>query len=350
MYNMNKFLTIIIPTYNMERYLTKCLDSLVNAKTALPMMEILVINDGSKDSSSRIAHEYEAKYPGSVRVIDKENGNYGSCINRGLKEATGKYVKVLDADDWFKTENLVQFMEVLATHDVDLVLTDFDTVNPHGKIIGKVRHSYPKNQKLAIEDYCGTAEFCKMQMHSVTYRTAMVKNIGYHQTEGISYTDQEWIFEPMSYVKTFVNTGLIIYQYLMGREGQTMNPEQMRRQISHTLKGLYAELDAYKSSVPYRSNEMICYLQTKICQRIRNLYRRALFEKVLDMDSIIELDDTLKSQFQDIYDESGKIITHKLWPFRFVEWWRTHSRKDMPWRMVIMYKLLLSLKNATTPA
>ena len=97
----NKILTIIIPTYNMEQYLRKCLDSLIVSEENMQRLEVLVVNDGSKDSSSAIGHEYEAKYPQTFRVIDKENGNYGSCVNRGLKEATGKYVKVLDADDYF---------------------------------------------------------------------------------------------------------------------------------------------------------------------------------------------------------------------------------------------------------
>ena len=104
-----KILSIIIPTYNMEKYLPKCLDSLISAKEVLCKMEILIINDGSKDASSRIAHEYQSRYPDSIIVIDKENGNYGSCVNRGLKEATGKYIKVLDADDWFLTQNLKRY-------------------------------------------------------------------------------------------------------------------------------------------------------------------------------------------------------------------------------------------------
>lgn len=85
---MQKLLTIVIPTYNMQDYLPRCLDSLVLYDGALmEQLEVLVINDGSKDNSSAIAHEYEAKFPNTFRVIDKENGNYGSCINRGLKEA-----------------------------------------------------------------------------------------------------------------------------------------------------------------------------------------------------------------------------------------------------------------------
>ena len=110
---MNKILTIIIPTYNMEKYLRRCLDSLIIDEEGMKQLEVLVINDDSKDSSSQIAHEYQDKYPDTYRVIDKENGNYGSCINRGLKETTGKYVKVLDADDWFDNKSLMLFLTKL---------------------------------------------------------------------------------------------------------------------------------------------------------------------------------------------------------------------------------------------
>ena len=119
----NKILTIVIPTYNMQDYLRRCLDSLLVEQERLKKIEVLVVNDGSKDNSSAIAHEYETKYPEAFRVIDNENGNYGSCVNRGLKEAKGKYFRILDADDRFDTGALVQLVDVLATTDLDLVFS-----------------------------------------------------------------------------------------------------------------------------------------------------------------------------------------------------------------------------------
>ena len=121
---MKKILSIIIPTYNMESLLTQCLNSLMVSKN-LDMLEVLVINDGSTDKSSQIAHQYEVEYPNSFRVIDKANGNYGSCINAALPLVKGKYVRILDADDSYNTENLNQFIDFLSDIDVDLVLSDF---------------------------------------------------------------------------------------------------------------------------------------------------------------------------------------------------------------------------------
>jgi glycosyltransferase involved in cell wall biosynthesis len=110
---------------------------------SIDAVEVLVVNDGSKDSSSAIAHEYAAMYPKSIVVIDKENGNYGSCINRGLKAATGKYIKVLDADDSFDTENFEQYVQLLKTVNVDMLLTDYVIVNEQGDVKSNTTFQIP---------------------------------------------------------------------------------------------------------------------------------------------------------------------------------------------------------------
>ena len=92
---MDKLLTIVIPAYNMEKYLDRCLSSLIVGDEKMQHLEVLVINDGSKDRTSEIAHTYEDRFPGTIRVVDKENGHYGSCVNRGLEEARGTFIKVL---------------------------------------------------------------------------------------------------------------------------------------------------------------------------------------------------------------------------------------------------------------
>ena len=126
---MEKILTIVIPTYNMQDYLHRCLDSLIVPEEQMQRLEVLVVNDGSKDNSSAIAHEYQDNYPDTFRVIDKENGNYGSCVNRGLKEASGKYIKILDADDWFDPGAFNQLIIKLQSVDIDVVLTNYDIIN-----------------------------------------------------------------------------------------------------------------------------------------------------------------------------------------------------------------------------
>lgn len=151
---MNKILSIIIPTYNMERYLEKCLSSLLI--DGLERVEVIVVNDGSKDRSLDIAQSFASKYPESFVIIDKDNGNYGSCINAGLYKATGKYVKVLDADDYFDTDNFAQMLALLEELDVDLFLADYTRVYDEGE----KRESLPL-PKCAVFDF--TAECKKLK-------------------------------------------------------------------------------------------------------------------------------------------------------------------------------------------
>ena len=177
----------------MEKYLNKCLDSLIVEN--MNLLEVLILNDGSKDNSSNIAHVYENKYPNTFRVIDKENGNYGSCINRGIKEAKGKYIKVLDADDSFNSKNLHLFLENIKNIDVDLILSDYVIVNESDEETRLGTYALPTNKIMKFEESISKIAN-NMQMHSVTYLRENILKIEYQQTEGISYTDQEWIFIP----------------------------------------------------------------------------------------------------------------------------------------------------------
>ena len=193
-----KILSIIIPTFNMENYLPMCLNSLVDTPTISDLVEVLIINDGSKDSSSEIAHEYERKFPKTFRVVDKENGNYGSCINRGLQEASGKYVKVLDADDYFNNRSFSDFVKFLRNTDADLIISPYIKVDDEGKVLNKIEFDLPEKILIFSDEQLRRVFYSKhFQMHAVTYKTQIFKSLNYHQSEGISYTDQEWMFLPI---------------------------------------------------------------------------------------------------------------------------------------------------------
>ena len=129
---MSKLLSIIIPTYNMEALLPRCLDSLL-VDGALELIEAMVVNDGSKDGSLAVAKSYQERFPDSVTVIDKPNGNYGSTINAALPVAKGKYVKILDSDDHFDSQSLLDFLAELQTVDVDIAVTHFTVLRADGK-------------------------------------------------------------------------------------------------------------------------------------------------------------------------------------------------------------------------
>ena len=119
-----KTLSIIIPTYNVEKYIDRCLKSIL-LDSILEDIELIIVNDGSKDSSLQIARKYEKEYKDTIIVIDKENGGHGSTINAGLKAATGKYTKVIDSDDWVNVDDFENFVKELKKLDCDLVITNY---------------------------------------------------------------------------------------------------------------------------------------------------------------------------------------------------------------------------------
>lgn len=186
---MDKIITIAVPTYNMEEYLERCLESLLIEDYSLLMnIEVLVINDGSKDCSLKIAHTYETRFPEVFRVIDKANGNWGSCINRAAKEAQGDYFLILDADDWLNTRELENFIKELKTKkEVDMyvyncLLHNGKRKEPMFLTKMEVGKSYRISDIKAVWD-------CSFFIHCIALKTDIIRKI--HLTEGISYCDVE---------------------------------------------------------------------------------------------------------------------------------------------------------------
>ena len=122
---MNKLLTLVIPTYNMEAFLPDCLNTLIVEDELMPLLEVLIIIDGSTDQSAQIGQEFADRYPDTFRVIIKSNGNYGSCVNRGIDEAQGKYIKTIDADDKCKEGSLQLFLRQISEVDADMIISDY---------------------------------------------------------------------------------------------------------------------------------------------------------------------------------------------------------------------------------
>lgn len=242
-----KILSVVIPTYNMEEFLSRCLETLIVDEKKLTRLEVLVINDGSKDSSLQIANKYHAIYPGTIKVIDKENGNYGSCINRGLKEATGKYFRILDADDTFNKNALSKLLEVLDSSDDEMIITNYTYVydttgsvkkeRTRGVVFGK---SYDK-----FDFSKGNDEI--LSMHAITYKTSLLKNINLHLDEGVSYTDLEYVYFPMQNVKSIKFFDIYLYEYHIGREGQTVDPRSQAKSLKSFLTVTKRLVDDYVS-------------------------------------------------------------------------------------------------------
>ena len=325
---MNKLLTIVIPTYNMQDYLRRCLESLILPANQIEQLDVLVVNDGSKDNSSAIAHEYEAKYPNSFHVIDKENGNYGSCVNRGLQEATGKYFRILDADDYYDTDALAQFVDILGSNDSDVVFTRCVQRDMQGKILKD--EPFPQIIKLHTELLAPEFDAVKIgywpfAMHTMTYKTSVLRDSNLQLSTGISYTDNEYIFYPLEKVKTLWFEDIALYQYTVGREGQTMTPELMRKRIGHFEKILDRMLEYYDKNNTVSYGAIIANQQGVIFSIMRWMYALLLNAPMADKISAAMLH-KLDSQVNARPEFIDRVSAIERYGFRYVEYWHRTQR------------------------
>ena len=257
---MNKLLTVVVPVYKVERYINKCLDSLILPDEQMDLVEVIVVNDGTPDQSAVMAKEYERRFPNSFRVIDKENGGHGSAWNRGVAEATGKYLRFLDSDDWLT--NLSEFIELLKDCDSDLVFTDLRCCyeNTNKEIVYENHVMEPNHQY-----YTDTFDWEKhssvytdynvTNFHKCTYKTRLLKELHPLFVEKIFYDDEILFVAPLCVAKTFISCNLILYNYLLGREGQTMDHKFVKAKIESVLQSRSDDTTKLISGLSYTQSK-----------------------------------------------------------------------------------------------
>ena len=235
-----KLLSIAIPSYNSEAYMSKCIDSLLIGGEDV---EILIVDDGSTDRTAEIADEYAAKFPTIVKAIHKENGGHGSAVNAGIANATGIYFKVVDSDDWVREQPYHKILDTLREMTesgtrLDMLISNFSYEKEgekHNKVM-RYRHALPENR---VFGWSEVKHFHKGQyilMHSVIFRTKMLRESGMQLPEHTFYVDNIYVFEPLMYVKNLYYLDVNFYCYYIGREGQSVNEQIMISRIDQQIK------------------------------------------------------------------------------------------------------------------
>ena len=233
-----KILSVIIPSYNSEDYLDRCVDSVLKGGEDV---EIIIVDDGSTDRTAEIADRYAAEYPSIVKVIHKENGGHGSTINSGIKAATGWFFKVVDSDDRLDEEGLKKVLGVLKNSidrnmKLDMILCNYvyDKQGARHKFVMKPK-GIPKDRLLNWDDIRHIQKYHYILMHSIIYRTDLLRLCDLELPEHTYYVDNIYAFQPLPYVKTFCYKDIDLYWYFIGREGQSVSEEKLVKQIDQYI-------------------------------------------------------------------------------------------------------------------
>ncbi len=243
-----KLLSIAVPCYNSAAYMEHCIDTLL---TGGEDVEILIVNDGStKDNTAEIADRYQAQYPTIVRAIHKENGGHGSGVNTGLEKATGLYFKVVDSDDWVNTEVLARILAKLRDFSqmeqpVDMLLSNYTYEHTEDGKSHTVRYTgkMPEDKVFGWEELGRFRPDQNILMHSVIYRTQMLRESDTKLPHHCFYVDNIFVYEPLPYVKTLYYLNENFYCYFIGRSDQSVNEEVFIRQVDQQLRVTYHMLN-----------------------------------------------------------------------------------------------------------
>ena len=262
-----KILSFIIPSFNSEKFLDKCLNSFINSDV-LDKLDIIIVNDGSTDSTPVIADKYASMHSDSIRVFHQDYRGHGGALNSGCSAAVGKYLKVIDADDSVITNNLSAFVEKLESLESDVVITHYYTTDIETGVIKKWM-CYPKeyDRIYTMSDimFCWDDFSRCVSFHGITYKTSFYKSVGYELAEKVFYEDHEFSTFPAAFASSVVPLDLFIYNYRIGDEAQSVSERNRLLRLDDTRVVLNRLANEYARAA---KNEIIGEF---ICQKIKIL-------------------------------------------------------------------------------
>ncbi len=244
-----KLISIVVPSYNSEAYLHKCIESLLVGGEDV---EIIIVNDGSKDGTLDIAKKFAMEYPSIVRYVDKENGGQGDAVCAGLEVAQGLYFKVCDSDDWFDEEAYIKFINevrkcVKENKEVDLFISNFvyEKVYENKQRTMEYRSTLPENTVLTWDSF--KLKYGKfILMHSAMYKTDVLRKSGLVLPKHTFYVDNLFVYIPLKYVNTMYYIDADLYRYFIGRDDQSVNERNMINRIDQQIFVNKEMVDVYK--------------------------------------------------------------------------------------------------------
>ncbi len=234
-----KYISFAIPCYNSQEYMAKAIESILVGGEDV---EIIIVNDGSKDQTSTIAHEYQEKYPEIVKVVDKENGGHGDAVNAGLSHASGRYFKVVDSDDWVDEEALCAILDLLHQFEeqgtqIDMLISNYvyEKTGASRKKCIHYRNVLPQGEVFKWDDIGRFHLDQYILMHSVIYRTEMLKLSQMVLPKHTFYVDNIYVYYPLPYVRKIYYLDVDFYRYFIGRDDQSVNEKNMIARVDQQI-------------------------------------------------------------------------------------------------------------------
>ena len=256
-----------------------------------------------------IAQEYVDRYPDSYKLINKENGGHGSGINMGIKNATGKYFKVVDADDWVNTEVFGDFIEMLKGNDSDVISSDFVCVEDETyNVIKRVPATEDESRYGEQFDLSEIKLDRVIKMHNMTIKTSILKDHYRAIDEHCFYVDAEYIIYPVPYIDTVYYDKRDLYMYRLGREGQSMTWDSMAKNKDMHLHVLSQLLKFYDEVASELSGHKLEYFERCIGDVIDNQFQIFIIlgNKKGTMAEIRKWDNNLKKNHPRLYNATSK--------------------------------------------
>ncbi|HKM03525.1 MAG TPA: glycosyltransferase family 2 protein [Lachnospiraceae bacterium] len=256
-----KLLTVTVPCYNSAEYMKKCIDSLLVGGEDV---EIIIVNDGSIDETQKIGEEYVANYPSIVRLINKENGGHGSAVNVGIENAKGVYLKIVDSDDWVKESAFLAILEKLSDlvggeKVIDMFVSNFvyEKVGEKRHKVMSYRHALPVDEVFSWNEVKHFNKGQYILMHSVIFRTKLLRDCGLKLPEHTFYVDNLYVFQPLPSVKNMYYLDVNFYRYFIGRDDQSVNESVMIGRIDQQIKVNKLMIDFFAQKNPKFMNKKI---------------------------------------------------------------------------------------------
>ncbi len=296
---MDKILSVSIAAYNVEKTLEEALLPFMQCKQK-EKLDVMIVDDGSKDRTAEVAMKFIAKEPNVFRLISKENGGWGSTLNAGMLKAQGKYFKQLDGDDYYSYENLDDFISFLEKYDADIVYSPFVTFDDKtGGIIREigVYDCFPHGEMVYLDELSDFAP----AMHDLTVRTEILKKNNIHITEKCFYTDVEFVLKSCNYCITMYYYDRPIYYYRIAREGQSMSITGVRKHYKDHQKMLFTMLNYLDKEVTRESIKRIFYQRLSGACTMQYIFYMALPCNAQNKKDFREFDATLKNKWPKYY-------------------------------------------------